>query len=309
MADHLTSVTSTAAPSKRHFPSGSSWVADELATFHVIVNDSDSRVLAYLKQSTAPCDDLFRDPNIAPLLQPTPDLRRFSLLDQPTANPNPITVEHADMVDSTPVQAGSSSPAQESSQISFHNDAFVAENHNPVARDEATGELLPSFVRLILHSIPHEDWALNNRLECRGALATEATMTASVGDDGRPTYYAPSRPADCYHAIFKKTGFQTHDGRPTFPDNCFGQMTAAALAGRLKRSSINSESHVLIIAVARQFVCFLDFDITDDYLEDIQSETPDLTLPVSYTDWLDLNDPKDRRDAIENIARLAQLSG
>ncbi|KAJ3561087.1 hypothetical protein NPX13_g9080 [Xylaria arbuscula] len=328
MADHLTSVASTAAPRKRHLPSSSSWVADELATFHVIVNDSDSRVLAYLKQSTAPCDDLFRNPDIAPLLQPTPDLRRFSLLDQPTANPNPITVEHADIVDSTPMQVGSSNPAQESSQISFHNDAFVAENHNPMARDEATGELLTSFVRLILHSIPHEDWALNNRLECRAALATEATMTgghviqaeddgglllrrriASVGDDGRPTYYAPSQPADCYHAIFKKTGFQTNDGRPTFPNNCFGQMTAAALAGRLIRSSINSESHVLIIAVARQFVCFLDFDITDDYLEDIQSETPDLTLPVSYTDWLDLNDPKDRRDAIENIARLAQLSG
>lgn len=65
---------------------------------------------------------------------------------------------------------------------------------------------------------------------------------------------------------------------------------------------------VLIIAAALHFICFLDFNITDRYLEDIQQETPTLTLPVGYTSWLDLNDHTERKYAAENIARLIRLS-
>ncbi|RWA04050.1 hypothetical protein EKO27_g11055 [Xylaria grammica] len=253
-----------------------------------------------------------------------------SPLDQPARKRNRITVEHADMVDSTQILVGSSSPAQESSQVSARDDAFVAENHehDPMAREVNTERLLTCFVRYILYSIPYLDWALNNRLDCRTHLATKVTMTggwviqaeydgglrlrrgiASDGDDGLHVYYIRSRSADCYHVMFEaKKAFQINDGQPTISANWLGQMTAEALVGRLARSNFNSESHVLIIAAALHFVCFLDFDITDSYLEDIQQETPMLTLPVGYTSWLDLKDHKERRYAVENMARLIQLS-
>ncbi|GAW21429.1 hypothetical protein ANO14919_109480 [Xylariales sp. No.14919] len=384
MTDYVTAVTSTSALRTRQpqplfyhqdkkLPRGSSWAADELTTFRVVVNATNTRVLPYLKESTAPCDDLFIDPAIAQLLQPTPDLGgktdidlvseyggplgQFwaalgelvpdrgaytepgkkgdghvpsSPLDQPAPKRNRIAVEHADMVDSTQMQVGSSSPAQESSQVSSRDDAFVAENHehDPMAREVNTERLLTCFVRYILYSIPYLDWALNNRLDCRTHLATKVTMTggwviqaeddgglrlrrgmASDGDDGLHVYYIRSRSADCYHVMFEaKKAFQINDGQPTISDNWLGQMTAEALVGRLARSNFNSESHVLIIAAALHFVCFLDFDITDGYLEDIQQETPTLTLPVGYTSWLDLNDYKERRYAVENMARLIQLS-
>ncbi|KAI0874375.1 hypothetical protein GGS24DRAFT_348786 [Hypoxylon argillaceum] len=385
MINYVTSVTSTSALRTRqlqplfHYedkklPRGSSWAAGELATFRVVVNATNTRVLPYLKESTAPCDDLFLDPAIEQLLQPTPDLAGTTDInlvskyggplgqfwaalaelvpdrgayteagkkgdghvpssppDQPASKRNRITVEHADMVDSTQMRVGSSSPVQASSQVSSRDDAFVPENHDhdPLVREANTERLLTCFVRYILYSIPYSDWELENRLDCRTHLAAKVTMTGGWiiqaeddgglrlrrrlagggGDNGPNVYYIPSQLGDCYHVMFEtKKAFQINDGQPTISDNWLGQMTAEALVGRLARSSFNSESHVLIIAAALHFICFLDFNITDRYLEDIQQETPTLTLPVGYTSWLDLNDHIERKYAAENIARLIRLS-
>jgi hypothetical protein len=65
---------------------------------------------------------------------------------------------------------------------------------------------------------------------------------------------------------------------------------------------------IFVLAAARSFVCFLCFEISDDYLEDILEDEPTKVLPVTYTAWLDLNDHKERRYAVENIARLVRLA-
>jgi hypothetical protein len=66
---------------------------------------------------------------------------------------------------------------------------------------------------------------------------------------------------------------------------------------------------LFIIAAARHYICFLQFNISDEYLCDVEKEEPQLTLPVISTGWLDLNDPMDRKIAIVNVLGLVQLSG
>lgn len=44
--------------------------------------------------------------------------------------------------------------------------------------------------------------------------------------------------------------------------------------------------------------------ITDEYLSDVEQDEPELTLPVTSTVWLDLNDPMDRKIAIANVLGL-----
>ncbi|KAI0530241.1 hypothetical protein GGR58DRAFT_246506 [Xylaria digitata] len=230
------------------------------------------------------------------------------------------------MTDSTQMQVGSSSPIQLSSQVSSRDDAFVPDDPDSLAREANTERLLTCFLRCILYSIPYLELDLEDRLECRAPLAAAVFMSGGwsirAEDDGglrrRPAlvtiehdvYYIRSRLVDCYHVLFeaKKRFWHIHNGRPTVSDNWLGQMTAEALVGRLARTGTYHGSRIFIIAAARHILCFLKFDISNEYLEDIQTEEPTLILPVSCTRWLDLNDYTERRYAAENIARLIQIS-
>lgn len=90
--DYFTSVTTTSALNKRtprrlcdrdkNLPSGSSWGADELTTFRVVVNAKKNRVLPYLRDNTAPCEQVLRsNALLVQLLQPTPNLAGRTELD------------------------------------------------------------------------------------------------------------------------------------------------------------------------------------------------------------------------------------
>lgn len=169
------SVTSTTALQQRSpvplhkldakLPPGSSWTAEELVTFRVVVKATNTRLHPFLLVNSAACDDFLLNPAIIDLLQPTPDLwgrtendlvtqygaplgqfwaalaevvpldhtikakhnhgRPSSPLGQPTPKRNRIAVNHVGMVDSTTLRIGSSSPAQPSSQASSKDDPFV----------------------------------------------------------------------------------------------------------------------------------------------------------------------------------------
>ncbi|KAI0541633.1 hypothetical protein GGR58DRAFT_497823 [Xylaria digitata] len=253
---------------------------------------------------------------------------RSSPPDQPPTKRSRKAVEHPDMVDTTELQFGSSSPYQASSQVSSCDDAFVPSDHDSTARESKTERLLTCFLRYIMYSIPYSDWKLRYRAECRTPLAAEASMlggwTIQAEDDGglrwrlamegdeKHAYYTPSEPTECYHVLFEaKKGFQRIiDGRPTISDTWLGQMTAEALVARLVRARRYNYRRVFVIAAvialnrdllsgqsarircskplfhataASYFVCFLQFEITNEYLNDIGKAEPTLTLPVTTT--------------------------
>lgn len=70
---------------------------------------------------------------------------------------------------------------------------------------------------------------------------------------------------------------------------------------------------VFVIAAVRQYMRFLQFGISDSYLASLVSED-EMTdfMDVWATQWFDLQNPGQRRSAVENIvalvARQATLS-
>ncbi|KAI0140193.1 hypothetical protein GGR57DRAFT_439909 [Xylariaceae sp. FL1272] len=358
MSDYFNAVTSTGALRHRRpiplcergakLPPGSSWTAEELATFRVVVKVT-SRLHPLLLAKTADCDDFLSNPAIKDLLQVTPHLwgwtetdlvaeyggplgQFWAALTDPAAKRNRIAVDHAGMVESTTMQIGSSSPVQSSSQASSQDDAFVpADQARLMTREVSTQRLLDCFVRCALYAIPFDAWGKQDRIEVRTPVNTTVTLggrwTIQAEDDGglrrRPGPAQPSRTYPygrflrptplldhSYDALFEaKRGFgQFENGRPGISDKWLGQMTAEALVGRLRRKVVYLTEYVFIIAAARSSVCFLCFEISDDYLEDIQEDEPTMVLPVTCTTWLDLRDYTERRYAAENIARLVRLA-
>ncbi|KAI0394770.1 hypothetical protein F5Y17DRAFT_457682 [Xylariaceae sp. FL0594] len=116
-------------------------------------------------------------------------------------------------------------------------------------------------------------------------------------------------PRNCYYTILeaKKLFQQFHEGRPVISDAWLGQMTAEALAGRLTRQELgNRNPNVFVIAASSHYLRFLHFVITDEYLLEVEQDRPELTLPVTSTRWLDLQDPRDRVSATANVLALVQ---
>ncbi|KAI0103681.1 hypothetical protein GGR51DRAFT_249181 [Nemania sp. FL0031] len=181
MPDYFDSVTSVGALQRRHpvplhnrntkLPPGSSWTAEELATFRVVVKATHTRLHPFLQENTEACHDFLSDSAIKELLKPTPDLwgrtendlvteyggllGQFwaalaevvpldhatrvkqnhdipsSPLGQPTPKRNRTAVDHAGMVNSTTMEIESPSPAQSSSQASSKDHAFVPADEDP----------------------------------------------------------------------------------------------------------------------------------------------------------------------------------
>ncbi|KAI1358573.1 hypothetical protein F5Y08DRAFT_345552 [Xylaria arbuscula] len=239
MSDYFTSVTSTSALHMRtprplynqdkKLPPGSSWSADELTTFRVVVNVTNTRVVPHLKENTKPCDNLLNStPMLKELLRPTPDLEGWTEIDLVSQYGGPLgqfwaalAELHPDMVDSTQMQVASSSPFQPSSQVSSQDDAFVPEARDLFARDANTERLLTYFLRYLLYSIPYSTSDLGGQLKCRSPVALTVFMTggwsiraeddgglrwrpilATLEDDARP-YYLRSQLADCYRVLFE----------------------------------------------------------------------------------------------------------
>lgn len=170
------------------------------------------------------------------------------------------TVQHSDMVDSTQVQFGSSSPFRPGSQVSTQDDAFVSAEYGvDAAREVKTERLVACFLRHILYSFPYEDLGLLRRIECRTRLSvgvsTEGGWTVRAEDDGGlrvrigtinqngENIYDPPRLVYSYRVLFETKRLFQHidEGRPTISDAWLGQMTAEALVGRLARKATDDD--------------------------------------------------------------------
>ncbi|RAH77795.1 hypothetical protein BO86DRAFT_206181 [Aspergillus japonicus CBS 114.51] len=93
------------------------------------------------------------------------------------------------------------------------------------------------------------------------------------------------------------------DSRSILSDESFAQMVCEALAARLSYPSIALQQSVIIINATQHYICFLQVDLRDEYVDDLESPSPEHMLYISSTPWFDL----DRRNGRESV--LANLCG
>ncbi|KAF4509910.1 hypothetical protein G6O67_001845 [Ophiocordyceps sinensis] len=83
-------------------------------------------------------------------------------------------------------------------------------------------------------------------------------------------------------------------------------MTSEALVARLVDPLDELTESVILIHAARHYICFLQFDISQDYLDDLNSPTPTEFLHVSSTPWFDLCSKSGRQHLVSNICGLVR---
>ncbi|KAF6811495.1 hypothetical protein CPLU01_15105 [Colletotrichum plurivorum] len=118
-------------------------------------------------------------------------------------------------------------------------------------------------------------------------------------------------------------GNSSVEGQPSMSDEWLGQIVGEALAkilahkprlGRQDSYDLLRLSCIIVIAPARHYVCFLQVDMTDDYLTQLNDHAfrDDAEFSeficVSSTVWFDLTDAGDRRRTIKNLALIVSLS-
>ena len=67
--------------------------------------------------------------------------------------------------------------------------------------------------------------------------------------------------------------------------------------------SIAKNSSIVVITAARHYVRFFDFDISDDYLDNLEANSPEAThfLHVNATEWFDLRERSGRASFVQNF--------
>ncbi|RSL77225.1 hypothetical protein CEP51_009257 [Fusarium floridanum] len=103
-----------------------------------------------------------------------------------------------------------------------------------------------------------------------------------------------------------KRRFQlVEDGRPVISDECFAQMACEAITARLVDPLEELwHENVIIVNATQNYVCFLQFEITDAYLQQFDSESPSLFLHVHSTPWFDLSSRGGREHVLSNLCAL-----
>ncbi|RKL01295.1 hypothetical protein BFJ68_g12384 [Fusarium oxysporum] len=99
-------------------------------------------------------------------------------------------------------------------------------------------------------------------------------------------------------------------GKPKISDECLAQMTCEAMLARLRpmEEQLNNERTIVINATSH-YVCFLEFHITEGYIEDLQAgDGPSEPLKVTATYWFDLSDKRGRRGVLENIQGMVGMA-
>ncbi|KDN63476.1 hypothetical protein CSUB01_08558 [Colletotrichum sublineola] len=105
------------------------------------------------------------------------------------------------------------------------------------------------------------------------------------------------------------------EGQPSLPDARLSQIIGEALAaGLAEKAWYGRKDSIFIIAAARQYMMFLQVDISDDYKTELinRARRHDAKfnefIKVSATQWFDLADPHHRRRTIEQLTLIVSLS-
>lgn len=59
-----------------------------------------------------------------------------------------------------------------------------------------------------------------------------------------------------------------------------------------------------MINATQHYICFLDFEINDEYLQDFESDAPTCFLDVNSTPWFDLSSKSGREQAVMNLCGI-----
>ena len=70
------------------------------------------------------------------------------------------------------------------------------------------------------------------------------------------------------------------------------------------KPSTNPLGCVIVINATQHYICFLQFDLSDDYIEDFESPAPTHFLYVSSTPWFDLSQRSGRENVLANLCGI-----
>lgn len=71
---------------------------------------------------------------------------------------------------------------------------------------------------------------------------------------------------------------------------------------------MTNKSRTIIINATSHYVCFLDFQVIDAYLQTMKTgQLPMEPLKVTATHWFDLSDVKGRKGVLDNIRGLVGM--
>ncbi|KAJ5804203.1 uncharacterized protein N7518_000506 [Penicillium psychrosexuale] len=93
------------------------------------------------------------------------------------------------------------------------------------------------------------------------------------------------------------------EGKPIISDKCLAQMTCEALLARVVGFDQTRET-VIVIHATQHYLCFLQFEISDEYIEDFGLDLPSSFIPVVATPWYDLSSESNRKQVVLNLCAL-----
>ncbi|PLB54010.1 hypothetical protein P170DRAFT_451896 [Aspergillus steynii IBT 23096] len=213
-----------------------------------------------------------------------------------------------DFVDSRNIRVGSSSPETESSQ----------EASSVASPEDETLRLASCVIRHILYfGAPQDRTELPTVVEFRDAkvrLVAEAPISKRkivAIDDGGLCLRKESNGgfvlSKNHLAILEgKRQFQSFEnGRPIVSDKCLAQMTCEALVAGIDNTLYGIQPPgVIVINVTQHYMCPLHFEITSDYLNDLESLSPTSFLYLDSTPWFDLDSTYGRKQVVSNLCGL-----
>lgn len=113
---------------------------------------------------------------------------------------------------------------------------------------------------------------------------------------------------DCVAILEAKRKFQwLEEGKPTILDECLAQMTCEALLVRLV--DFTFPEIVVVIHATQHYICFLQFEISNEYIGGFGLDSLSLSIPVVATRWYDLRSESNRKQVVLNLCAIMRLGG
>ncbi|PNY26775.1 Uncharacterized protein TCAP_03288, partial [Tolypocladium capitatum] len=206
-----------------------------------------------------------------------------------------------------------SSPSAKSSRGSSSVGYVDPESHRSVAHPEdETLRLASCVIRHILYFAPPQDSETEKMVvefrDAKSRVAARTTLQRMIvaTDDGglylRQEEMGVFKVEKPLVAIMEAKGQFHHieNGRPVISDRCFAQMTCEALVARLAPIW----SSIILINAVQHYMCFLQFDISNEYLENFDSDAPTSFIYVNSTPWFDLSSKSGRSHVLSNLCGI-----
>ncbi|KAI8710776.1 hypothetical protein NCS52_01537400 [Fusarium sp. LHS14.1] len=222
-----------------------------------------------------------------------------------------------DYVNSSQIQVGSSSPMAEDGSQGASSVGYVdmaSQIHFAPPEDE-TIRLAVCVIRHILYYAPPQaSVELPIVVELRDAKirlvahTPHRALKITAADDGG-LYLRQEGSGSVLKSrvamLEAKKRFQSiEEGSPVISDSCLAQMTCEALAARLTDYVEGSNENIILINATQHFMCFLQFEISDQFLHDFESAAPSAFMYVNTTQWFDLSSRRGRESVVSNLCGL-----